>query len=313
MPLWALVAAMAGCARRRAGRRDRCPARPAARDAFERGRTAFGRAEYAARHRDPAPAALPGGAARQRGRGRAGAPHAGRRLPVREQARRGAARVPQAARAAPRLPVRSAARSAAGRRLLQRRASRRRRRASPRSRRGAASASRRSPPAGSARPRACAPAARRSCATSGTRIAVNFVPFGAGQFQNGQRRKGWLFFGAEAVLGAVSVGAFATNFALYGADASPQVQRCRSRSGIQCPPGDDRSLPGGHVAHAARRPGRQRRPVLRGRDLGRHRRRPSLPARGAARRTAPSRARAGSPARPRLTFSPDGLGAAWAF
>src|SRR4051812_152214 len=33
--------------------------------------------------------------------------------------------------------------------------------------------------------------------------AVNFVPFGGGQFQNGQRRKGWLFLGAEAALGAV--------------------------------------------------------------------------------------------------------------
>ena len=33
-------------------------------------------------------------------------------------------------------------------------------------------------------------------------FVVNFVPFGAGQFQNGQRRKGWLFLGAEAVLGA---------------------------------------------------------------------------------------------------------------
>ena len=31
-------------------------------------------------------------------------------------------------------------------------------------------------------------------------FAVNFIPFGAGQFQNGQRRKGWLFLGAEAVL-----------------------------------------------------------------------------------------------------------------
>jgi hypothetical protein len=46
--------------------------------------------------------------------------------------------------------------------------------------------------------------------------AINFVPFGAGQFQNGQRRKGWMFLGVEAGLAAVSVGAFATNFALYG-------------------------------------------------------------------------------------------------
>jgi hypothetical protein len=46
--------------------------------------------------------------------------------------------------------------------------------------------------------------------------AVNFLPFGAGQFQNGQRRKGWWFFGAEAVLGGASLAAFTTNFALYG-------------------------------------------------------------------------------------------------
>jgi hypothetical protein len=45
---------------------------------------------------------------------------------------------------------------------------------------------------------------------------VNFIPFGAGQFQNDQPRKGWLFLGAESALAAVSVGAFVTNFALYG-------------------------------------------------------------------------------------------------
>ncbi len=46
---------------------------------------------------------------------------------------------------------------------------------------------------------------------------LNFVPFGAGQFQNGQRRKGWLFLGVETALAAISVGAFTANFALYGA------------------------------------------------------------------------------------------------
>jgi hypothetical protein len=46
--------------------------------------------------------------------------------------------------------------------------------------------------------------------------AVNFVPFGAGQFQNGERKKAWLFLGAEAVLGGASVAAFATNFAMFG-------------------------------------------------------------------------------------------------
>ena len=47
-------------------------------------------------------------------------------------------------------------------------------------------------------------------------FTVNFIPFGAGQFQNGQRKKGWGFLLSESALGAVSVGAFATNFALYG-------------------------------------------------------------------------------------------------
>ena len=46
--------------------------------------------------------------------------------------------------------------------------------------------------------------------------AVNFLPFGAGQFQNGQRRKGYAFLGAELALGGASVAAFATNFALFG-------------------------------------------------------------------------------------------------
>ncbi|HSS40647.1 MAG TPA: tetratricopeptide repeat protein [Polyangia bacterium] len=45
---------------------------------------------------------------------------------------------------------------------------------------------------------------------------LNFVPFGAGQFQNGQRRKGWLFLSVEGGLAAISLGAFLTNFALYG-------------------------------------------------------------------------------------------------
>ncbi len=45
---------------------------------------------------------------------------------------------------------------------------------------------------------------------------LNFVPFGAGQFQNQQRGKAWAFLGAEAALGAVSLAAFVTNFALHG-------------------------------------------------------------------------------------------------
>ena len=46
--------------------------------------------------------------------------------------------------------------------------------------------------------------------------ALNFMPFGAGQFQNGQGRKGWAFLGAEIALGAVSLGALTTNLALFG-------------------------------------------------------------------------------------------------
>jgi len=66
-------------------------------------------------------------------------------------------------------------------------------------------------------------------------FAVNFVPFGAGQFQNGQRRKGWLFLGAEAALGAVSLGALATNFALYGFTPTRGCNNQQS-DGVQCPP-----------------------------------------------------------------------------
>lgn len=45
-------------------------------------------------------------------------------------------------------------------------------------------------------------------------IAV--LPFGTGQFHNGQARKGWLFLGVEAALAATSVGALVTNFAMFG-------------------------------------------------------------------------------------------------
>jgi hypothetical protein len=45
---------------------------------------------------------------------------------------------------------------------------------------------------------------------------VAFLPFGAGQFQNGQRTKGWVFLGTEAALAGVSIAAFTTNFAVYG-------------------------------------------------------------------------------------------------
>jgi len=65
--------------------------------------------------------------------------------------------------------------------------------------------------------------------------AVNFIPFGAGQFQNGQRRKGWFFLGTEGALAAISVGAFVTNFALYGA-APHRGCSMTQPDGVQCEP-----------------------------------------------------------------------------
>jgi len=53
-------------------------------------------------------------------------------------------------------------------------------------------------------------------------MAVSFLPFGAGQFQNGQRGKGWFFLTSESVLAGVSVAALTTNFALYG--LRPRIQ-----------------------------------------------------------------------------------------
>jgi len=66
-------------------------------------------------------------------------------------------------------------------------------------------------------------------------FAVNFIPFGAGQFQNGQRRKGWFFFGTETALAAISLGAFTTNFALYGV-APHRPCLMMQQQGVECPP-----------------------------------------------------------------------------
>lgn len=64
-------------------------------------------------------------------------------------------------------------------------------------------------------------------------FTVNFIPLGAGQFQNGHRKKGWAFLVSETVLGAVSVGALATNLAVYG--FRPQ-RSCRNEVGsTACP------------------------------------------------------------------------------
>ena len=49
--------------------------------------------------------------------------------------------------------------------------------------------------------------------------AVNFVPFGAGQFQNGQRTKGILFAAGQGVTGATSLGVFLYLAGKYGLSA----------------------------------------------------------------------------------------------
>lgn len=67
-------------------------------------------------------------------------------------------------------------------------------------------------------------------------FAVNFLPFGAGQFQNGHRRKGWAFLIGESTLAAVSVGAFASNLALYG--LRPKLGCKYDTGGLPCPPED---------------------------------------------------------------------------
>jgi hypothetical protein len=66
-------------------------------------------------------------------------------------------------------------------------------------------------------------------------FTINFFPFGVGQFQNGQRKKAWAFLVAESVLGAVSVGALATNLAVYG--FRPQ-RSCRYDPGSAACPAD---------------------------------------------------------------------------
>jgi hypothetical protein len=70
-------------------------------------------------------------------------------------------------------------------------------------------------------------------------FAVSFIPFGAGQFQNGHRGKGWFFLASESLLAATSIGAMTTNFALYGfrpaLDCVPTTQPGPGQQG--CGPG----------------------------------------------------------------------------
>jgi hypothetical protein len=67
-------------------------------------------------------------------------------------------------------------------------------------------------------------------------FTINFLPFGAGQFQNGQRKKGWAFLLSESALAGVSVGAFATNFAVYGFRPRHGCQKSSGESAGVCKP-----------------------------------------------------------------------------
>jgi hypothetical protein len=67
-------------------------------------------------------------------------------------------------------------------------------------------------------------------------LVVAMIPFGAGQFQNGERRKGWWFLGAESALAAISLGAFVTNFALYGVSPVRPCLDTSNPNGVRCPP-----------------------------------------------------------------------------
>lgn len=55
--------------------------------------------------------------------------------------------------------------------------------------------------------------------------ALNFVPFGVGQMQNGQPRKAWAFFSTELILGAASVALWATLYFGYAGRALPQDEK----------------------------------------------------------------------------------------
>jgi hypothetical protein len=68
-------------------------------------------------------------------------------------------------------------------------------------------------------------------------LLISFVPFGAGQFQNGHRTKGWFFLGTEAALATVSIGAMATNFALYGVKPTLQCEPSAEAAAGVCPEG----------------------------------------------------------------------------
>lgn len=72
---------------------------------------------------------------------------------------------------------------------------------------------------------------------------INFVPFGAGQFQNGHDGKGILFFVSQAITGGTSVGLWVWQVGKYGyngtvpgdeVDTVRWVQQAQVASGLTC-------------------------------------------------------------------------------
>jgi hypothetical protein len=146
-------------------------------------------------------------------------------------------------------------------------------------------------------------------------LGVALIPFGVGQFQNGENRKGWWFLGAESALVAISLGAFITNFALYGVSSDLPCNDPNNPIGVECPPRA--------IDHSPEATSRWLTRVQVGSgvafwavaiwgviDAVRNFKQ-EVPLNGNG-----NGARAASPATPdnfRLTLSPTGLGAAWAF
>jgi hypothetical protein len=62
---------------------------------------------------------------------------------------------------------------------------------------------------------------------------VNFVPFGAGQFQNGHTSKGVAFFVSEALLGGFSAGVFVYQWQRYGFRGSVPIQDLGREASLQ--------------------------------------------------------------------------------
>ena len=309
---------MAGCAHRRRPDADRCPAPPARRATRSTAaRTAFGRAEYQRAIEILHPLLYPEVLLDSEGE----VVQAHRMLGVAylfenkpDDARREFRKL---LRAAPRLPLRSAAgsRSASSTSstacVKEEEATiaameKRRREREKRDRGRTPSARRR---AARALPPTVVRYERHSFAVELhplRRGPVPERPAAQGLARSSARRRCWA---------RVSVGAFATNFALYGLAPHRKCTRCAADAAASAPRRIDRSL----GRRTRRAPCSASRSVSGGLffavaiwgviDAIRHHQ-PEVPLTGRRQGRAPGAA-PGGPAR--LTFSPDGLGAAWAF